>query len=412
MISRGLLRVLAIVVVSTTHVWADDLEQAARDAVAAKRFREAAALYTQLSEREPENGDYFVWLGRLAGWTQEYQTAIDAYDHALARAPRNVEALVGRASVLMWQRNFSDAYDDLTAAEQLESDNADVRLALARFYHYQHEERLAQAYVQLAIALAPADRDAREFQSHIVVPRPLHVTMGYGRDDFSFASAATLNFLTATYSSPRHQFAFQYERWNKFGEEVERGGGSMSALVGDHLWLRAGAMIAPGTAVLTQQDYSAGVSHVLPRGLVLGGDYRRLQLRDAHVDVVSPGMEYYVPGHPVWLQAIYAESRTQFHTPAQSRALNPSILIRYNEQLGRAFVVHAGYAYGQESFATLSVDQLGRFRANTYSGSVDMRMSAACSLGLSYAYQQRFAGSEKTRPTDVRTLGVTVSVRR
>src|SRR5205807_3949355 len=120
---------------------------------------------------------------------------------------------------------------------------------------------------------------------------------------------------------------------------------------------------------------------------------------------------------PVWLQAIYAESRTQFHTPAHSRALNPSILIRYNEQLG-AFVVHAGYAYGQESFATLSVDQLGRFRANTYSGSVDMTMSAACSLGLSYAYQVRFAGSDVGRvlldPPDARqrTLGVTVSVRR
>ena len=389
MISRGLLRVLAIAVVSTTHLWADDLEQAAREAVAAKRFHEAAALYTQLSEREPENSDYFVWLGRLAGWMQDYQAAIDAYDHALARAPRNVEALVGRASVLMWQRKFFGAYNDLAAAEQLEPNNGDVRLAFARFYHYQHEERLAQTYVRLAIALAPADRDALELQSHIVVPRPLLVTMGYGRDDFSFASVANLNFVTASYSSPRHQFAFQYERWNKFGEEVDRGGASMTARVGDRIWLRGSAMIAPGTAVLAQQDYSAGVSRSLPRGLVISGDYRRLQLRDAHVDVASPGLEYYLPGQPVWLQAIYSESRTQFHTPAHSGALNPSITIRYNEQLGRALVVHAGYAHGQESFATLSVDQLGRFRANTYSGSVDITMSAACSLGLSYAHQQR-----------------------
>jgi YaiO family outer membrane protein len=229
--------------------------------------------------------------------------------------------------------------------------------------------------------------------------------MGYGRDDFSFASAANLSFVTASYSSPRKQYAFQYERWNKFGEEVDRGGASVTARLGDHVWLRGSAMFAPGARVLARQDYSAGLSRSLPRGFVIGGDYRRLQLRDAHVDVASPGFEYYLASRPVWVQAIVSESWTQVDEPVQARAPNPSMLLRYNQQLSNAFLMHLGYARGQESFATLSIDQLGRFRANTYSASVDIRMRPAWALGLSYAHQQRSSGSRQ------RTVGVNVSVR-
>lgn len=406
MTARVLLLLLAMMVSGASQVWADDLEQAARDAVVAKRFRDAAALYAELSAREPANTDYLLWIGRLSSWMQEYQAALDAYESALTRAPRNVEALVGRASVLMWQQKFSDACRDLAQAEQLEPHNADVQLAFARFHHYQREERLAQARVRSALALAPESREARELESQIILPRSLQFTVGYGRDDFSFASAGNLGFVTAGYVGARERFAFQYERWDKFGEVADRAGVSVSGRTSDRVWLRGSVMFAPRSTVLARQDYSVGFSRSWPGGFVVGGDYRRLELDDVHVHIVSPGVEYYFADRPVWLQGVFSESRTTFDAPVRTRALNPSILLRYNQQLSETLVMHVGYARGQESFAALSIDQLGRFRANTYSGSVDIRVSPASSIALSYAHQERSSGARQ------RTFGIGVSLRK
>lgn len=406
MIARLLVLVFVITAGSTSRGWTGDLEQAARDAVAAHRHREAAALYEQLSASDPANADYFVWIGRLAGWVQDYPAAIAAYERALARAPQRVEALVGRALVLMWRQKFAEAHRDLSQAEQLAPRDADVQLALARFHHFRREDGLASARVRMALALAPENREARELQSQLVLPRPLEVSIGYGRHDFSFAPAGNLGFITAGYVGPHGRIAFQYERWNKFGETVDRTGVDASRRLGDRLWVRSSAMFAPGATVLARQDYSAGFSRTLPRGFVVGADYRNLQLVDALVHVASPGVEYYVAHRPVWLQAVFSESWTRFDAPVQAHARNSSVLLRYNQQVGDPLVLHVGYAKGDESFAALSIDRLGSFRANTYSGGVDVRIDPARLLAISYADQERSSGARE------RTLEISVKFRK
>jgi hypothetical protein len=57
--------------------------------------------------------------------------------------------------------------------------------------------------------------------------------------------------------------------------------------------------------------------------------------------------------------------------------------------------MHLGYARGNESFAGLSIDRIGRFRANTYLTGVDVRATSACSIGFSYAYQWRSNGARQ-----------------
>ena len=68
--------------------------------------------------------------------------------------------------------------------------------------------------------------------------------------------------------------------------------------------------------------------------------------------------------------------------------------------------LHVGYAEGDESFATLSIDRLGTFRANTYSGGVDVRIDSACSIAISYADQKRSSGARE------RTFDISVSLRK
>ena len=101
-----------------------------------------------------------------------------------------------------------------------------------------------------------------------------------------------------------------------------------------------------------------------------------------------------------------SESWTRFDAPVPTHARNPSVLLRYNQQIRDPLILHVGYAEGNESFATLSIDRLGTFRANTYSVGVDVKIDSACSLAISYADQERSSGARE------RTFDVSVSLRK
>jgi YaiO family outer membrane protein len=384
---------------------ADDLERSARDAVAAKRFREAATLYAQLWEREPANRDYLVWIGRLSSWTGNYETALEAYDRALARAPQDVEALVGKASVLLWLQKFPEAYRELVQAERLAPASVDVQLVFARYYHYQRQERPADARVRLALALDPANHEARDLLLQIVVPRAIQLRTGYGLDDFSFARESRMGYVSAGYSGAGGDIAVQYERWEKFGERVDRAGLTFSRRLRGGASVRGGVMAAPNATVIAQEEYTAGFSRPWRRGAVIGADYRQVNFADVRVHVASPSLEYYFVNRPAWAQAVWSHSWTDFDTQAAVRAHNDSLLLRYNEPIGRTLVVSVGYARGNESFAALSIDRIGRFGANTYMGAVDLRVTSRCSIGLSFADQRRSSGTRQ------RTFATTLSLR-
>jgi len=384
---------------------ADDLDQSAREAVAAGRYRDAVALYGQLSAREPDNADHLVWLGRLRSWVQEYSDALDAYDRALARAPGHAEALLGKISVLLWTGRFPEAYEGLVQAERLAPGSVDVQLAFARYHLYQREDRAASARVRHALALEPANAEALRLQSQILPARPLEVTIGYGRDAHSFVQSGNLRSVTLGYRAARGRMAFQYERWDKFGERVSRAGVTVSRQVRDRLWLRGSAMFAPGATVLATEEYSAGFSRSWAGGFALTADYRRAELADVDFHIVSPGVEYYVRGRPIWVQAVVSGSFTHFNAPIDTQVASPALMLRYNQQVAAPLLLRAGYAAGRESFAAVSIDQIGSFRANTYSGGMDVRLHPACSVGIDYSYQRRSSGATQ------QTFGLTVSLR-
>jgi YaiO family outer membrane protein len=164
-------------------------------------------------------------------------------------------------------------------------------------------------------------------------------------------------------------------------------------------------MAAPGAHVIARGDFSAGLSRSWPKGFVSSGDYRRLEFADAHVDVVAPGVEYYLSTCPVWLSATFSESRTRFNATGRT-ASNRSLLIQYHQQVAAPATIRLGFARGNESFAAVALDQIGTFGANTLVGGVDLRLTRRSSLGASYSYQWRSSGATQ------QTAGVGLSLRR
>ena len=402
-VARGLLSGGIAVIFLSGLLLAADLEKTAREAVDTKNFREARQLYIQLSEQDPTSVDYLVWVGRLSARLDDYATATRFYDRALAREPQNTDALVGKAYVLMWQQEFQPAHELLSQAQRITPESTDVLLALARYHYYQGRNREALAQIERVFILDPESSEGRELKSEIALPRPLEVRLGWGQERFSFASPASKGYVSVGYVGDRGRVSGHYERWNEFNEKVNRGGLSFSRQLGDDLWLRGYAMLAPGATVVATQDYTTGFATGLPRGMAVGADYRYLRFEVDQAHVLAPFLEYYFES-PAWVRAVFYKSWTEFQ-PSGVVDSNASFLLRYYQQVTQPMLINVGFAHGSESFSALSVDRLGQFVANTYLGGVDFELTPAYSVGLHYSYQRRSDGNSQN------TFGIGLTIR-
>jgi tetratricopeptide (TPR) repeat protein len=155
---------LLLVVALCVACGAGDLETMAQQAVTGRRWAEARRYYERLTERDPLNEDYLLWIGRLSGWMKEYERADHTFDLVLAQDPGNVEALVGKAYVALWQERFEDCDRLLATAASIAPDDVEVQLARARSYRHQGRlERAADMVVEL-LEHAPHNREALELE--------------------------------------------------------------------------------------------------------------------------------------------------------------------------------------------------------------------------------------------------------
>ncbi|MGI8782693.1 MAG: tetratricopeptide repeat protein [Acidobacteriota bacterium] len=217
---KALIPALFFICIGTSFAVAplqQDLETSAREAIAARRFREARELYRTLSETNPQKTDYILWVGRLSGWLRDYQTAIAAFDRALARNSRDSAALIGKAYILMYQQRYRASEELLDRARQIVPENLELMLAFARSYHYQRQDDKAQKVLSQVLALEPNNSEAQALQEDIT-PRRFEMVTGYGQDRLSVASPAHVGAVSIGYVGSRNRATVQHEVWNKFGD--------------------------------------------------------------------------------------------------------------------------------------------------------------------------------------------------
>ncbi len=395
--------VLLIVLVQDAAVFQQSLENRAHDAVVNKQYSDARKLYGQLSGLYPTRTDYLIWVGRISGWMQDYGFATQCFDEALRLEPQNTDAMIAKAYVLMYQGRHRAARELLDQAGRLSSPNTDLFLALARNSIYEGNTEDAGKEIKRILAIDPNNAEAREIQAQLKRSSMEFVTT-YGQDRFSFAAPAHIITGSLSYVGPATRLSVLYENWNKFGEVAHRGGFGIGRRVSRNLWLRGGLMLAPGSNVVVRKDSTGGVSYRAMSRSVLLADYRHLRFATSRVHVAAPGIEYYFE-KPIWIQATLYQTWTKNEEFGDHQVANLSYAARYNQQLATPLVLHLGYARGNEAVSALSVDRIGKFRADTYTVGADVVASSKIAIGGFYAHQRR---SNKTRQ---HSLGISLTFR-
>jgi YaiO family outer membrane protein len=377
-----------------------DKEVLARQAIAAHRFAEARDLYVWLTENHPENVSYWTARGRVCGYLADYPAALAAYDKALSMAPEDVDILVGKAYVLLWQKDYPAATLLLNEAHGLSPESTEVELAMARESYYQNRRKEALNRLRTVLLRDPQDSTALDLKAHLRPERQIRVELGIVGDTLSLGPGrinGVSGIVDVGLVSPNNFISVHYEDWLRFGNEVVRGGINFSHTFSHRWTIDASTLIGSRGDVLARYDDSVGLKRRFNGGWAVSTAYRDLAFDQAHIRLVSPGVEYSFE-KPISLQAIYSRGWSTYNGLIPLGEPTNSIAFRYTQGIAN-YTIHAGWSRGIElyTFALAGplADQLGQFSANTYSAGIDIPVSKTLKTRFDYAFQRRSSGANE-----------------
>lgn len=329
---------------------AEVTEAAAQQAVAAKRFGEAREIYRLLLRNDPENLAYQNWVARLSAWLKEYDAALAAYDVTLVRQPENFEAVLGKAYVRMWQRQFQEAESLLEQAARNTDHQLAWNVAMFSLYSMQGKLKLARQHLDQVRALDPQNAELPELEKQLIGRSPLTVQVGFETQRLQYLSPDIPAFNTVSldvvWRRERDTFGWHIEKDYLGQAQTVRVGWNFSHRIGERLWLRGCTIFGSGSQTLPQNELSAGAALRLKGELaerfILSGDYRRVRLSQSTAHVVSPTVEYLQGDKSHWQATVFRSWQPSTSSNANS-ANGISLLVKYDRQLTKPLKASAAW---------------------------------------------------------------------
>jgi YaiO family outer membrane protein len=362
-----------------------DLQNRAQTAVTEKRFGDALSLYRTLLAASPESVDCMLWVARLSAWTGDQIGAADFYEKALTLDPKNVDAMLGKANVLLWKHSYHEAFILLTAARELEPSNPGVALAWSRYYHWQGNDKEAKLYVEKSLASDAKNPEALELKESLVPDHSIELRIAYEGDTLPGTTPGAMEEIGATYFNRKGDIGLDFFHLNRFGQAGNRGGLHFSRKVGGLTSVRAAALFGQGGDIVARQDLSAGISHTLKHGLVLGADYRHIAFRFLKVDAAIADLDYYFE-KPIWILTSFAANRVE-------GATTPSLLVRFNSRVRKNLTMNVGYGHGTEIFQLALPTDFAAFHRDSYIGGITSTLTRKTRVEVTYRLARRSTGT-------------------
>jgi YaiO family outer membrane protein len=316
----------------------------------------------------------------------------------ITRSPRQVDARVALGAALLTSGRIDAAFAAVQDAEALEPNSADVLALKGRVLR--HLGRPSDAYVALdrAHTLSPRDEDidtVRERTRRIVAHRA-HVGIAREASGDGIPEASIVDADVDLHIDDDVRVFGRVQWQERAGVDDTRAGGGVEWRLGRRVLSRGALLISPGSPRVAQVDVAGELEFAVGRTQPAIG-VRFLDFEGARVWVVAPSISIDVTDN-VALAARYYRSQAEFLGSGQ-RAGNDSGAIMGRWQASRRLSLSAAYARGNESFDILSVDRLGRFRADTVAGGVRVDLRSLTSLGVGVEHQWRSGNRQLTRVT-------------
>lgn len=363
-------------------------------------YEEALAAFRSLAAVNPADLEARTWIARLHVIMGHLREGGDVYRSILFDSPDRLDALVGLGSVLVSQGRLDEARVVLTRAEKLSSDDLEVLAAQGRLNLAADRNRLSIGYYGRATLIAPEQNDLRLNFEEALRRYDHRFEAAYFNEMFSDATPnthsgdATLN-LRVT-EQLRVFGRGQQER--KFSRTDTRGGGGIEWRL-ERSWLsslQAQALVGTGNDVLPRIETGFGLGWTGLNGAVTANS-RYFRFQDAQMWAVGPAFRVNVRDDVV-LSASYMRTISDFANFTDAVG-NNSGDVRVGFRIRPRLWLEAGYARGIENFDRVTMDRLGRFRADTIAGTTRLDLHSLTSIAATYEYQRIEGGIKMGRLT-------------
>jgi YaiO family outer membrane protein len=348
----------------------------------------AAALkqFQALAAANPDDIEARVWIARLHARMGHPEHAVDVYRSILAVQPQHVDALLGLGSALLTLGRLKEAGDALNRAEALAADRPAVLTAQGRLHQAGNHDTLALAYYLRALALDPANADARAAADALRAARAHRIDLDY---DFQHVNAqledahlGTIEVNARVNDTVRIFARGQAQR--AFGFDEQRGGGGVEWSVTRHAWLRAGALFGADTAFLPESEgfVEAAITHGRARGIV---EIRKANFDGADLWIGGPGLVIVFPGGVEASARYYHGHLTMIGFDTST---TDTVALGVEGPLGERLRLGAGFTHGIDRLDWLTLDRIA-FEADTLSLKASYNLTPFATFEAGYAYQSR-----------------------
>jgi YaiO family outer membrane protein len=383
--------IVALLLAGTVH---EDAAEAVRLARAGAHA-EALDRLRQVVRSNPSDIESRVWMARVLLWTGQRAEAESVLRRVLADVPADVDAMITLGSLLATSGRVEEAVVLLGSAEALDADRADTLAALGRAHRLAGRTTLAVAYGERAAAKAPNDAEIREA---LEVTKYQHghrarTLLAYEQFSAGIAPSRAGSVDVNLRMTDRVRLGLFQQVQRKFNRTESRLGVGLERRLDRVTLLRTEVFASAGAQVFPRADVAFDVERSTARGEMLG-TVRYARFQEASVWVAAPGLVMPI-GESLALSGRYYVSFTRFDASSigslpnreASTVVNHSVGLSVRARLAHRLWAETGYARGNESFETLSIDRIGHFRADTFSTTVRVDNAARTSFNLGAEYQ-------------------------
>lgn len=355
---------LATVLVLAAGPQSDPTERSRAEALAREgQSLEALTLFEHVVAANPDDVDAQLWMARLELRLGRVDAAERRCRAVLAGHPKDVDARIVLGTALIRRGNWQAALEILKSTEADAGENSDLFGALAGAYRRAGDDSKAIEYFARASRLAPDDPDlALGYEAVARTYGHQLLCEGIFQNDPAGGDAGYGTFAGRLRLSPRLHLGGAVR--------VQNGAGYSDLLAGgDVQWL------TPGATTITVEAFGGSGNVRLPNGDVLGevlhyagtlefgAGVRWLDYAGVTVVAASPIVAW-TPRDEWRFDGRYSYTRSSFQSSGTSSG-DHSVLLRETWQAWRRAAIQGAYAYGIESFETLTADRLGSLGAST-----------------------------------------------
>jgi tetratricopeptide (TPR) repeat protein len=368
-----------------------------------KDWDSAMRVVDQEIARAPGDMDVQAWRARVLEWSGNLAQAEQEFLQVLQVAKNDPDNWLGIGEVYLREGKIQEALRALDVAVGLDPGRADLHMARGRALAALGDRKRAQLDFQQAVALDPANEEARIAQRSIVAEPRHELRVGQEDNAFNFTGPNYDEWVSLRTQWSSHwstTFLGNFFQWG--AADAGKFGASVTGRLAKWGALTLGGAAAHDSGVLPKTEAFFELDHgwkIGERGFVRGLELTYQQhwywYSTAKVLTFSGVVLAYLPRD--WTFSLNEiEARSDFQglgtqwRPSEIARLGFPIARREQRQLsGNVFL-----GTGTEDFA--SVDQIGSFGSQTFGGGLRFSITPRQDISPYVSYQKRTQGRTDT----------------